>query len=389
MRRWSRIHAASTLLVDRSSSLNSGTRIRPLAQQIRGRSTASGIFSLPYCSLTWTWDYVLTFLFRPDNCDGTWEEFCAPDREYFNISAILSESAPCTLKYMQDYFKDYQGDDEDFWEHEFNKHGTCMSTLDPACYPDFEPGQEVTDYFKRTVKLFKQLPSYDWLAEAGIVPSFTTTYTAADIQAAIRAHHGYDVIINCRNGELDEMWYHFNVQGSIQSGNFIPVPPVGSPSNCPKTGIKYLPKYSTAPEPTFTTSTVSNPGPTGAPGALSGKGRFYVTTDASSSGGFLISAGTWYRGGGTPATYTATADADGSPTFTLKTSKGFCIVRADTSLFCDASVSAGSSFGYDGTYLTYGESNTFFAASLPAGTDQGLVYTSPNSISFQAEWRAV
>lgn len=337
---------------------------------------------------------------RPDNCDGTYEQYCAPDREYFNITAILTESAPCTLKYMQDYWKDYQGDDEDFWEHEFNKHGTCMSTLEPTCYPDFKPGQEVTDYFKRAVQVFKGLPSYDWLAEAGIVPSSTKTYTAAAIQAALRAHHGYDVIINCRNGELDEIWYHYNIKGSIQSGEFIPVPTVGSKSTCPATGIKYLPKYAggqptttaaatTTTLATSTTTGTSDPQPTGTPGGLNGRGRVYVSTAASSSGGFLISAGTWYRGGGTPATYTATPDADGSVTFTLKTSKGLCTVREDTSLFCDASVVTGSSFGYDGTYITYADSNTFYADSLPSGNTQGVVYTSAKAVAFQVQWTAL
>jgi ribonuclease T2 len=27
---------------------------------------------------------------------------------------------------MQTYWKDYQGDDESFWEHEWNKHGSFV-----------------------------------------------------------------------------------------------------------------------------------------------------------------------------------------------------------------------------------------------------------------------
>lgn len=289
---------------------------------------------------------------------------------------------------MKVFWKDYQGDDEDFWEHEFGKHGTCMSTLDPECYPDFKPGQEVADFFKRTVKLFKTLPSYAWLAEAGIVPSKTQTYTLAAIQAALKAHHGHDVIINCSNGELNELWYHYNIQGSIQSGDYVPVEPVGSPSTCPATGIKYLFKYDNTPSPT-TTKTTAAPGPTGAPGALSGKGRLYVTTPADSNGGFLISGGTWYRAGGTPATYTATADAAGSETFTLTTSKGKCTVQSDSSLLCASTVTDASSFGYDGTYLTYDGSSTFYADQLPAGQAQGTIYTTPKAITFQATWTAV
>ncbi|PKS05386.1 hypothetical protein jhhlp_008761 [Lomentospora prolificans] len=337
------------------------------------------VFRIAFSTSTADW-YI-----RPDKCDGSWEQYCDESRQYRNLTAMLNASAPCTLGYMQTYWKDYSGDDESFWEHEFDKHGTCMSPLEPSCYPNYQPGQEAVDYFKRTVKLFKTLPSYAWLAEAGIVPSETNTYTLAEIQAALRAHHGHDVIINCNNGELNELWYHFNVQGSIQSGKYFAVDPVGSPSTCPATGIKYLPKYSSTVPENPTSSTTAAPLPTGEAGALSGKGRFYVYTGGASDG-FLISGGTWYRAGGTPATYTATPNSDGS-TFTLATSKGKCAVLEDA-LSCASSVSTASSFGFDGTYLTFGESSTFYATEAPSGTAQGIVYTTPKDVSFQVTWVA-
>jgi ribonuclease T2 len=339
---------------------------------------------------------LLTFPPRPDNCDGTWEEYCDKDREYSNITAILEGADTSVLSYMEENWKDYQGDDESFWAHEWNKHGTCMSPLEPKCYPDFQPTDEVVDYFRKTVALHKTLPSYTWLEEAGIVPSSSTTYTLAAIQAAIKKHHGFEVIVNCRSGELNEFWYHYNVQGSVQTGKYIPVPPVGSPSNCPKTGIKYLPKSSSgAPTTTRATTTAgvtstttgSGPGPTGAPGVLDGPGRWLVSTGAAASGGFLVSGGTWYRGGGTPATFTATPDAKGG--FSLRTSKGKCVIQTDASLFCDTSVANGSSLGYDGTYLTYAGSNTFYASALPSGTAQGTVYTTSKAVSFKAAWTAL
>lgn len=370
---------------------------------------------------------------RPDKCDGTWEEFCDKNREYSNLTALLTEGAPCTLKYMETFWKDYSGDDESFWEHEFNKHGTCMSTLKPSCYPDYYPGQEAVDYFKKTVSLFKALPSYKWLVEAGIVPSATVTYTRAQIQEALTAHHGHNVIINCnRNKELNELWYHYNVQGSVQTGTFVPVDPFGS-STCPQTGIKYLPKndggntetststtttssstYSSEP-PTLTTvvsstisedvssvtssaassatssesistSTSTETAPTSVPSPLSGRGRFYAAAPQS---GFLITAGTWYRAGGTPATYTATPNTDG--TFQLNTSRGRCTIETDSSLFCDASVPASrsASFGFDGTYLTYAGSSSFYAAQVPTGTTQGKLFTEPNAVTIQFTWTAL
>ncbi len=98
---------------------------------------------------------------RPDNCDGTYESYCDPSRQYSNITSIIEASGrTALLDYMSTYWKDYKGDDEDFWEHEWNKHGTCISTLEPNCYTNYAPQQDVVDYFQKTVDLFKELNSY-------------------------------------------------------------------------------------------------------------------------------------------------------------------------------------------------------------------------------------
>ena len=62
---------------------------------------------------------------------------------------------------MRTYWKDNAGNDESFWEHEWGKHGTCISTLDPNCYINYTPQEEVVDYFERTVRLFSRLNTYD------------------------------------------------------------------------------------------------------------------------------------------------------------------------------------------------------------------------------------
>ncbi|KAI1158190.1 ribonuclease t2 [Nemania serpens] len=323
----------------------------------------------------------------PDNCDGTYEQYCDEGRQYTNITAILKERSPCTLRAMQTYWKDYQGDDESFWEHEWGKHGTCISTLNPECYPGYGATDEVADYFTRAVGLFKTLPTYDWLAAAGIVPSATKTYTLAAIQAVLTAHHGHNAVIRCSGGELNELWYHYRVRGSVQTGTFVAVDPVGSGANCPATGIKYLPKYAkpttttTTTKPTSTTSTPTSI-PTGAPGTLTGKGYVKVQPD-----GFVISTGNWYRAAGTPATFTATPDA-GVTTFTLKTSKGPCQVLDDESLSCAAGL-VPSSFGYDGTHLTFGGAATFYADAAPSGQDKGIVFTTQKTVSLQMYWQAL
>jgi ribonuclease T2 len=61
---------------------------------------------------------------------------------------------------MNTYWKDVNGDDESFWEHEWGKHGTCVSTLNPSCYNGYTSKQEVGDYFQKAVDIFKTRDTY-------------------------------------------------------------------------------------------------------------------------------------------------------------------------------------------------------------------------------------
>jgi hypothetical protein len=103
----------------------------------------------------------LTLSSRPDHCDGGFDQYCDSLRRYSNISLILVDSGRADLlEYMQEYWKDFRGDDATLWEHEWNKHGTCISTLETRCYNDYVPQEEVVDYFDKAVELFQGLPSY-------------------------------------------------------------------------------------------------------------------------------------------------------------------------------------------------------------------------------------
>ncbi|KAI5460089.1 ribonuclease T2-like protein [Mariannaea sp. PMI_226] len=179
----------------------------------------------------------------PDNCDGTYPQNCDSSRAYTNIGDIVSEFLDdSTLDYMNTYWVSNDGDDESFWEHEWGKHGTCISTLNPDCYDEYQTGEEAADYINRVVSLFKTLPTYQWLSDAGIKPSTSKTYTSNQIQSALEEQHGAPVTIGCNGKYLDEVWYHFNVRGSLQEGTFVAADPDGTKSSCPSTGIKYVPK---------------------------------------------------------------------------------------------------------------------------------------------------
>lgn len=129
---------------------------------------------------------------------------------------------------MAVYWKDDGGNDESFWEHEWGKHGTCVSTFDPDCYVDYIPTQEVVDYIQKTLQLFSALDTYAFLKDAGIVPSNTKTYTYAEIRNALVRGRGVNATIECagKNGSvLDEVYYYYNVRGSAQDGTYFPAQP--------------------------------------------------------------------------------------------------------------------------------------------------------------------
>jgi ribonuclease T2 len=188
----------------------------------------------------------------PNNCDGTYSENCDSSRAYKDITQLLTNAGETdTLDYMQTYWISNDESNEAFWEHEWATHGTCISTLDPACYTDYNTGDEAVDFFKTVVSLFQTLDTYtvsnaifiyvfrcsyvhkirrdstanprrQILSNAGIVPSDDTTYNLSDMNAALEASFGAPVVLLCESGAVYEIYYGFNVQGSLQSGEFIP-----------------------------------------------------------------------------------------------------------------------------------------------------------------------
>ncbi|KAI0144587.1 ribonuclease T2 [Xylariaceae sp. FL1272] len=327
----------------------------------------------------------------PDNCDGTYEENCDSSREYTDITSLLSNAGESDLvSFMQDYWQSNNGSPEEFWEHEWGTHGTCVSTLEPDCYTDYTEGDEAVDFFKTAVALFKTLDTYTALSDAGITPSSSQTYTSSEIVAALKTLTGFEPILQCDSDEIYQVEYGFFANGPLQNGDFEGSAIIGADSSCPDSGIKYLPKDGDgAPSPTSTsatmTSTATSTGTTSTPtstGAFSGSGYLTAVYDGQEDG-CLIGAGTWYTSG-TCATYTATASDSG---FTLKSSKGTCGISDDT-FTCGSGVSATVFTASDGS-LAYDGATTFYVESVPSGSTQATVYTSSQSVSVSFQWTSV
>ena len=221
------------------------------------------------------------------------------------------------------------------------------------------------------------------LANAGIVPSTSSTYQSADIEAAISAVYGHQVTLGCQSGVLNEVWYHYNVVGSVQSGQFIPADPDGSKSTCPATGVQYLPKSgSTSPSPTSPTS----PTPTASsePGVpFSGNGYLNVQSSGSSTG-CIISNGRWFTSG-TCATFEAVPSNN---QFSISSSKGPCGFVAGA-LACGPSIPATIFSAEGGVLVAPDAGDTFYSDSVPSGQTQAIVYSEEHDTLLQITWQGI
>ncbi|KAJ6502673.1 ribonuclease [Mycena vulgaris] len=305
----------------------------------------------------------------PDHCDGTFDSTCDSSRAYTNLGSLLTaQGSSDTLDFMKTYWKDINGADETFWEHEWSKHGTCMSTLDVKCLPSGSAkGAEAVIYLNTVVRLFKALPTYEWLADAGITPSSTTTHTLASLTAALKAGFGFTPALDCTGTALNQVSYYYHLKGSVIDGTFVAIdaPKAGS---CASTGIKYLTKSGTTAtsttKSTTATTTATTTTATGPPTAIPTKATIHALQNGAQVGG-LLSLGTWSTQ--TLATYTLSGTTD---SFTLTSSKGSCGVSSGV-FACGSGVTSSTfSAVISGNLLLLafdGETN-FSSDSVPSGS---------------------
>ncbi|KAI0766685.1 ribonuclease T2 [Trametes elegans] len=320
---------------------------------------------------------------RPDRpaCDRTFSENCDPSRDYTDIGDLLQDQgAADTLSFMDKYWVGFNDENEDFWEvsrrspqsafpdscalsdwHEWKTHGTCFSTLNPSCIASDSPkGSEAVAFFQSVVRLFKTLPTYDFLASAGITPSASKTYTHAAMTEALKAATGYAPALKCESHvKLSAVEYYFNLKGSVIDGEFIPIdlpytvtisldaPDQGS---CASSGIKYSPKAGGS----ITTTSLPSKG----------------TIHSSMTGGLLF-GGKWSTQA--LATYHFSRMIH---TFTMSTSKGECGI-SDEQLACGDSVGtlAFSAVTSSGSMLiSFSGTTESSSDKIPSGSAQETVF---------------
>lgn len=201
----------------------------------------------------------------PDFCNGSYTQYCDLNRQYDpipspnttnglpngtvvpaytgpNIDTFLEPFGKFDLlEYMSTYWVAWQQDNAGFHAHEFSKHATCFSTFNVPCYgPMYREHEDVVDFFETAIKYYKRFPTFDWLAESGIVPSNSTTYSYAEIVDVLSEKHGGIPFLGCSGPRynstaagknstdkgytiLSEVWYYEHVYGRPQEGNTISV----------------------------------------------------------------------------------------------------------------------------------------------------------------------
>ncbi|KAF5678364.1 ribonuclease Trv [Fusarium heterosporum] len=178
----------------------------------------------------------------PIHNDGSIPTDCDSNRTYTNITQILYHAgAEDTIEEMNSLWESPDGDNEKLWEDSWSTHGTCFSTLHPTCYRNYELAEEAVPYFQKAVSLFKRLPTYEWLRDVGITPSYVMLYHLSDIQSALENHHGSRVSLRCTGQRLQEIGYHFNITGTLQDGYFTDSGAIGDWDDCPEL-VLYEPK---------------------------------------------------------------------------------------------------------------------------------------------------
>ncbi|PWY99747.1 base non-specific and adenylic acid preferential ribonuclease [Testicularia cyperi] len=180
----------------------------------------------------------------PDFCNGKWVGDCDKSRVNNRIASILNDAgATDVLDTMNQYWLALDGNDQRLWSHEWNKHGTCVSTLRPTCYENYTQDQDVVDFFSTTVGLFEIYNIHQALAEADITPSSSQTYSLQQILDATEAKFGKAATFKCRGSNLNEAWIYFHTVGrSTDPSAFRITDPLTENNRCPSTGIRYPPK---------------------------------------------------------------------------------------------------------------------------------------------------
>ncbi|OLY82892.1 Ribonuclease Rh [Smittium mucronatum] len=178
----------------------------------------------------------------PNRCDWSYlNEGCDLSRNYTGAGDIVKARNPSLYKTMLRDWPSSDGDFSSFWDHEWNKHGTCYDPAAPKCLADYQKYDDLLMYYEVTHQIYSKYNMYNILASSGIVPGFN--YTRSSMEAAILKNSGLISKVRCDSaGNLSEIYSYFYISGQT---DFIPTTPVYNPTDCLNI---YYPKKSVSPK---------------------------------------------------------------------------------------------------------------------------------------------
>eukprot|EP00201_Polytomella_parva_P015189 CAMPEP_0175071662 /NCGR_PEP_ID=MMETSP0052_2-20121109/19370_1 /TAXON_ID=51329 ORGANISM="Polytomella parva, Strain SAG 63-3" /NCGR_SAMPLE_ID=MMETSP0052_2 /ASSEMBLY_ACC=CAM_ASM_000194 /LENGTH=205 /DNA_ID=CAMNT_0016338863 /DNA_START=178 /DNA_END=795 /DNA_ORIENTATION=- len=90
----------------------------------------------------------------------------------------------------------YLDSNDDFWSHEWERHGTCAQDV---------LGGEL-DYFRKIIHLHEAYDLEAALRKADIRPRHDVLYSSEGIANAIKKQYGVRPLVHCWGGNLTEIW---------------------------------------------------------------------------------------------------------------------------------------------------------------------------------------
>ena len=156
---------------------------------------------------------------------------CECTEESFDESKVSD-----LLTRMETNWASYTGQNQQFWSHEWSKHGTCSTP--------FLGNQH--DYFSNALDARVKTTLLTMLSRSNIVPDSTKTYTSADISSAV----GHAPALGCKGSKLSEIAVCLSKDDlSRQDCDPSVLSNRGEFNDCPETGIIIPSSASPSPSP--------------------------------------------------------------------------------------------------------------------------------------------
>jgi ribonuclease T2 len=130
------------------------------------------------------------------------------------------------MQQMETFWPSSHGNNNCFWSHEWNGHGTCVSNLDPSCKSNPIEGEDIYAFFSKGLELQSKYDLYQALAAKGIFPNQIAGVNS--IRDAIQAKFKVSPSLRCEKeepGVLKEITLYFKVKNGDQ---YVPVQPLHS-----------------------------------------------------------------------------------------------------------------------------------------------------------------